>query len=168
MPPVWRSWKHDKSWFSVSRGISMFACLLNFAVGILKQTFDSNVLHLNIKKGQKYKYICIFPLYAMGYKGRFVDWILRNNYPISSHMLKWRSDTFPRYTCTQFPFIFSVLLRKFNAIWRHRSGSTLSQVLACCLTAPSHNLNQCWFIISTVMWHSSEGIIIRRYKDTNQ
>ena len=35
-------------------------------------------------------------------------------------------------------------------IWRHRSGSTLAQVIACCLTAPSHYLNQYWFIISTV------------------
>ena len=35
-----------------------------------------------------------------------------------------------------------------EAIWRHRSGSTLPQVMACCLTAPSHYLNQCWFIIS--------------------
>ena len=27
-----------------------------------------------------------------------------------------------------------------DAIWRHRSGSTLTHVLACCLTAPSHYL----------------------------
>ena len=32
-------------------------------------------------------------------------------------------------------------LRPSNAIWRHRSGSTLAQVMACCLTAPSHYLN---------------------------
>ena len=41
-------------------------------------------------------------------------------------------------------------------IWRQRSGSTLAQVMACCLTAPSHYLNQCW-LISNVEWHSSEG-----------
>ena len=35
-------------------------------------------------------------------------------------------------------------LRPSDAIWRHRSGSTLAQVMACCLTAPSHYLNQCW------------------------
>ena len=39
--------------------------------------------------------------------------------------------------------------RQFNSlwpsdtIWRHKSGSTLDQVMACCLTAPSHYLNQC-------------------------
>ena len=41
-------------------------------------------------------------------------------------------------------------LRPSDAIWRHRSGSTLAQVMACCLTAPSHYLNQCWLIISKV------------------
>ena len=34
--------------------------------------------------------------------------------------------------------------------WQHRSGSTLAQVMACCLTAASHYLNQCWLIISKV------------------
>ena len=48
-------------------------------------------------------------------------------------------------------------LRLKDTIWRHRSGSTLAQVLACCLTAPSHYLNQCWLIISEVFWYSHEG-----------
>ena len=42
-----------------------------------------------------------------------------------------------------------------DAIWRHRFGSTLVQVMACCLTAPSHYLNQCW-LISKVQRHSAE------------
>ena len=41
-----------------------------------------------------------------------------------------------------------------DATWRQRSGSTLAQVIACCLTAPSHYLNQCWLIFSEVQWHS--------------
>ena len=41
-----------------------------------------------------------------------------------------------------------------DAIWRHRSGSTFTQSMACCLTAPSHYLNQYWLITSEVMWHS--------------
>ena len=44
-----------------------------------------------------------------------------------------------------------------DTIWRQRSGSTLAQVMAWCLTAPSHYLNQCWLIISEVMWHSYQG-----------
>ena len=33
-----------------------------------------------------------------------------------------------------------------DAIWQLRSGSTLAQLMVCCLTAPSHYLNQCWLI----------------------
>ena len=39
--------------------------------------------------------------------------------------------------------------------WRHRSESTLAHVMACCLMAPSHYLNnQCWIIMKGVLWHS--------------
>ena len=41
-----------------------------------------------------------------------------------------------------------------DTIWQQRSVSTLAQVMACCLTAPSHYLNQCWLIISEVQWLS--------------
>ena len=57
-------------------------------------------------------------------------------------------------------------LRHSDTIWQHRSGSTLAQVMACCLTASSHYLNQRW-LISEALWHSSEGIIMRRSEDTN-
>ena len=55
-----------------------------------------------------------------------------------------------------------------DAIWRHGTRSTLAQVMACCLTAPSHDMNPCWLIIGEVPWHSSQGIIIRQCEDTNQ
>ena len=55
------------------------------------------------------------------------------------------------------PDIYFNSLWPSDAIWRQRSGSTLAQVMACCLTEPSHYLNQCWLIISKVYWHSSEG-----------
>ena len=42
-----------------------------------------------------------------------------------------------------------------DIMWQHTSVSTLTQVMACCLAAPSHYLNQCWCIISEVLWHSS-------------
>ena len=44
-----------------------------------------------------------------------------------------------------------------DAIWRQGSRSTLVQVVACCLTVPSHYLNQCWLVITKVQWCSSEG-----------
>ena len=51
--------------------------------------------------------------------------------------------------------------RPGDAILRHRSGSTLAQVMASCLQAPSHYLHSCLLIISKVVWHSSEGNFIR-------
>ena len=44
-----------------------------------------------------------------------------------------------------------------DAIWRQGSRSTLVQVVACCLMAPSHYLNQCWPVISKIQLHSSDG-----------
>ena len=43
-----------------------------------------------------------------------------------------------------------------DTIWRYRSESTLAQVMACCLIAPSHYLYQCWCIIE-VQCRSSQG-----------
>ena len=51
-----------------------------------------------------------------------------------------------------------------DVIWWHRSGSALAQVMACCLMAPNHYLNQCLFIIGKVQWHSSEGNFHKRYQ----
>ena len=48
-------------------------------------------------------------------------------------------------------------LRPSDAIWRQWSWTTLAQVMACCLTAPSHYLNQCWLIIRGVLLHTSES-----------
>ena len=60
------------------------------------------------------------------------------------------------------PLIIS--LRLSDTIWWHRSGSTLAQVLTCCLTAPSHYLNQCWLLINGVLWHSPMTNFIGRYQ----
>ena len=35
-----------------------------------------------------------------------------------------------------------------DTIWRHRFGSTVAQIMVCCLTAPSYHLNQQWLLIS--------------------
>ena len=52
-------------------------------------------------------------------------------------------------------------LRPSDAIWWHRSGSTLAQEMACCLTAPSHYLNQCWLVIRKIQLHSCDGNFTR-------
>ena len=43
-------------------------------------------------------------------------------------------------------------------MWRHRSGSAFVQVIACCLTAPSHYPNKWWLIIKGLLWHAPEAI----------
>ena len=48
-----------------------------------------------------------------------------------------------------------------DAIRLQGTESTLAQVMACCLTAPSHYLNQCWLIISKIQLHSSDGNFAR-------
>ena len=50
-----------------------------------------------------------------------------------------------------------------NIAW-HGNGFTL---LALCLMAPSHYLNQCWLIFSKVLWHSSEGNFAGNAPDIN-
>ena len=47
------------------------------------------------------------------------------------------------------------------AIWRHSCRSTLVQLMAWCLAAPSHYLNQCWLIINKVQWYSADGNFTR-------
>ena len=61
----------------------------------------------------------------------------------------------PQVNATQLNIINS--LRPSDAIWRQWSWTTLAQVMACCLTAPSHYLNQCWLITRGVLWHTSES-----------
>ena len=46
------------------------------------------------------------------------------------------------------------LLKPSDFKWRWRYSSTLVQVMAWCLTAPSHYLNQCWLTIKDILWHS--------------
>ena len=94
-----------------------------------------------------------------------------NNIPSLVQILAWRhpgdkplseptEDSLLMQICVILPQWVNSLWPS-DAIWRQRSGSTLAQVIACCLTAPSHYLNQCWLIISKVWWHSSDGNITR-------
>ena len=52
-------------------------------------------------------------------------------------------------------------------IWQHMSGSTLAQVMAWCLMASSHYLNQCLLllIMRVVLWHLPWINVIRNVQD---
>ena len=58
------------------------------------------------------------------------------------------------YQCHKWLYFQFNFLWPSDTIWQQTSGSTLAQVMAWCLTAPSHYLNQCWLIISEVKWNS--------------
>ena len=45
-----------------------------------------------------------------------------------------------------------------DATWQPIFGLMLTQVMACCLAAPSHYMHQCWLLISKGLWHSPESI----------
>ena len=45
-----------------------------------------------------------------------------------------------------------------DAMWWHGSESALDKVMVCCLTAPSHYLNQCWLIVKGILWHSNNNL----------
>ena len=53
-------------------------------------------------------------------------------------------------------FITSNSLWPSDIIWMHRTGAKWVQLMACCLMAPSHYLDQYW-LINKVLWHSPEG-----------
>ena len=50
-----------------------------------------------------------------------------------------------------------------DVIWWQGSRSTLAQVMACCLMAPSHYLNQRWLMISEMLWHSPDSNFTEKY-----
>ena len=79
----------------------------------------------------------------------------------------WSIDTIDNVSMRRYVMIRKCMVRSgrrlfkslwpSDAIWRHRSGSALVQVMACYLTASSHYLNQCWLIISYFQWQSPVG-----------
>ena len=61
---------------------------------------------------------------------------------------------FVLWTCYLGCFTAQLSRYGLDVIRRHKSCSTLAQVMAWCLMAPSHYLNQCWLIISSFLRHT--------------
>ena len=76
--------------------------------------------------------------------------------------LLWASKQF-KLTYDTHGLLLTFFSKEFNllwpseAIWHQRSWSTLGQVMACCLAAPSHHLTQCWLVINEVLEHPPVG-----------
>ena len=95
---------------------------------------------------------------TLGINEVLIFWLLSSSEKIYRHTLKKNFKCSLQISRSMKPFNS---LGPSDAIWRWRSWSILVQVMACCLRAPSHYLNQCWLIISKVLRHSSEGNFIR-------
>ena len=117
---------------------------------------------------------CLAPSHYLNQCWNIVNWTLRNKLQWSPNQnskifiqenafvnVVWKMAAIlsrPQYVSR---FMSLNSLGPSDAIWHWRSWSTLVQVMACCLTAPSHYLNQCWLIITKVQWCSSEGNFAR-------
>ena len=77
---------------------------------------------------------------------QIMAWYLRGDKPLSEPMM----GSLLMHICVPLPQWVNSLWHS-SAIWQHRSGSTLVQIMAWCLMAPGHYLNQCWLLINRVL-----------------
>ena len=85
----------------------------------------------------------MFTLLSKSFHGYYHDY---------SHILVLKSEYFRTTKLTHFG-----LMTPYGNV----DLGQLVLVMACCLTAPSHYLNQCWLIISKIQLHSSDGNFTR-------
>ena len=77
---------------------------------------------------------------------QIMAWYLRGDKPLSEPMMV----SLLMHICVPLPQWVNSLWHS-SAIWQQWSGSTLVQIMACCLMASSHYLNQCWLLINRVL-----------------
>ena len=109
--------------------------------------------------------ICLSPKHCLSQCWLIVNQTLRKHISeiwFKIHKFLCKKMNMKMWSPKWLPFCFSCnSLWPGSTIWWHGTRSTLAQVMAWCLTAPSHYLNQCWLITGEVPWHSSQGIIHR-------
>ena len=81
---------------------------------------------------------------------------LRLNKRLSKQSWGWRFETLsrPLWRHSNGQSLTDILDFFIMVKWRellYRYSSTLVQVMACCLTAPSHNLNKCWPVVNRAL-----------------
>ena len=127
-------------------------------------TFPFKKIHLKMSSA-KWQQFCLglnMLNNKMVHNGMHHIFLMVQRYNI--HILNWGfCIVFHSNNIIKFCYFTEVFLLYLNsllpndAIWQHGSRSTMVQVMACCLTAPSHYLNQSWLINTKVQWCSSEG-----------
>ena len=87
---------------------------------------------------------------------------------VNTRLMAWASNIFVRTSLPKKKVVWNVnWLWLSDAIQWHRSWLTLSKLMACWLTAPSNYLNQCWLIITGILWHSPESNFIISLQELN-
>ena len=98
-------------------------------------------------------------------------WHHRNDWGISTHIkcVSLRIYINVESLCTQLSIKLSISISVWpiEAIWRHWSGTTRAELMACCPMTRSHYMNQYQLIIIYVLWYLSEKKFARNAWDLN-
>ena len=123
---------------------------------VYENSFLLNVCHF-VRAWLQYVWLWLELLYHMHMR---FDWtyLFRNQGIIHATCIYSEHDLKAGHNTTNIPYLFESLphrgpVNQYDAIDR----STFAQVMACFLIAPSHYINQCWLLISEVLWHSPEN-----------
>ena len=117
----------------------------HFADDIFKRIFFNENVWISFEISLKF--VLKGPIDNIPLLVQIMAWHRPGDKPLSELMMV----SLPTHICVTRPQWVNSL-GPSDTIWWQRSGSTLAQVMACCLTAPSHYLNQCWLIISEAQW----------------
>ena len=104
---------------------------------------------------------------AFSWKNIFVSWEFQKSYLVEGMAWCQTSDKLspePHAVAAQWMMHVSPVCNKLTlcGLVMLYGDIELGQVMAWCLTAPSHYLNQCWLMISNcVLWHSLESNFTR-------
>ena len=139
--------------------------LIYYAFMMVSSAWIGNYIYRNIVK---YNYLSMPYLYWSSNQNisrpLFIKKTLSHGYKYlhyKPHMIWQPSQVYNGNPYIPIRCCFLNLLWPSDTIWRLISGSTLAQVRDCCLTTPSHYLNQCWLIISEVIlaftWRQFHG-----------
>ena len=90
-------------------------------------------------------------------------YLVRAHVNVNEWQLSWNASEWNVNNFHQGPFWQTMFnsLWSSDTVWRQRSGSTLTQVMTCCRTAPSHYLNRCRLIMNDDLWQSPDGNFTR-------
>ena len=103
-----------------------------------------------------------------------VYWTFSNkpqwNFNQNTMIFIWK-NTFKDSICKLVAILFQPLcvnsLAPNDTIWQSWTLSTLFQVIAWCLMAPSYYLNQHWLVVNGILWHLSETNLTANSQDIN-